>query len=362
MGIIKDLLTIMLHFTPFGFLLCAGLLFIRRKSGDKSRIMLSISFVIWGLMMLASLIYHYNDTENVRAEVFSMISLNITLFALFAMLLYPVEIVRPGSLTFKNILILFSSCLVLNFFLLLTGVEFRKFYTFGEIFPYINEYNVILRFIVTAYMLIMSFIIFYLPYKHTKSRVNLGWIRWFCAGMQVSVILYLMWIFTGSDTIRILLQTYCLIFCLIMTYQELFLRIPATIITPQQTTKTEIDNTPESRITSPLWEKLIKLLEDKSVWRNPDLTLVELASMLGTNRTTLSNIIRKEGYDGFYALINTCRIRDFIYIIEHQEINSIHETFFDVGFRSKATAIRYFRQETGTTPSEYLQKVLIKQK
>ncbi|MEG0455751.1 MAG: helix-turn-helix domain-containing protein, partial [Bacteroides sp.] len=72
-----------------------------------------------------------------------------------------------------------------------------------------------------------------------------------------------------------------------------------------------------------------------------------------------SKTIKEAGYDSFYEMVNTYRIKEFIYIIEHQKIKGIHETFFDVGFRSKATAIRNFRQQTGTTPSEYLQQILL---
>lgn len=132
---------------------------------------------------------------------------------------------------------------------------------------------------------------------------------------------------------------------------------------PQTTLTTVIthqNKIPIPENSSPLWFKLSRLFEEERVWRNPDLTLVELAAKLGTNRTTLSKLIRDNGYDGFSSLINLCRIHEFIQLIQTQEINGIYETFFDVGFRSKSTAIRYFRQVTGTTPSEYLNQTLIK--
>lgn len=94
-------LNLMLHFTPFCYLICGTLLLMRRKEGDKSRILLAISIFVWGGSMLASLIYHYNDAAHTVQPVLSMISLNITLFIYFVMLLYPIEIVNQVELLLK---------------------------------------------------------------------------------------------------------------------------------------------------------------------------------------------------------------------------------------------------------------------
>lgn len=365
MDITGQLLNMTLHFTPFTFLACAVLLIARRKDGDKSRIMLAASFIIWGVLMLGSLIYHYRNTREVEGGILSIVSLHITLFAFFSMILYPIEVINPGSITIKNILILLKSNAVLIVIILLTKPEFRELTSFGEIFQYIEEYNVWLRLAVILYTLPLSFMIFYIPYKYTRSRVNIRWIRWFCGGMMISTLLYIAWVSTGSDAVRLLMQIYCMAYCSLITYQELFLRL----ITPLANNTEDPPVVEKARAElvktshpSPLWSRLVELLNERSVWRDPDLTLVELAAMLGTNRTTLSSLIQEAGYDGFYALINTCRIKEFIYIIEHQKISGIHETFLDVGFRSKATAIRYFRQKTGTTPSVYLQRMLLNTK
>lgn len=374
MDALRPVSNIMLHFTPLVYLSCALLLFMRRKDGDTSRSMLAFSVLIWGILMLGNLVYHYNDLEGAKIDVLSIISLQITLIAFFAMVLYPAEVIASGRITIKNILILCASNVVILMIILLTQPEFRKLYSFSEIIQYIGEYNVWFRLVIALYFLPLSFIIFFVPYKHTKSRVNIRWIRLYCVGMLISTLIYIVWILTGSTNMRLVMQTYCLVYCLIITYQELYLRLPSTSQheSPVQKTGTDLPERNE-RINNPkdetaplhkplLWNKLQLLLREQQPWRNPDLTLNELASLLETNRTTLSKLIKESGYEGFNSLINTCRIREFIHIIEHQEIDSLYETFFNVGFRSKATALRYFRQETGTTPSDYLQKRLPKKK
>lgn len=364
MDMVDKILEMMLHFTPFAFIVCALLLILRRKDGDKSRIMLAVSFIIWGMLMLGSLVYHYSNAREVEGGVLSIISLHITLFAFFSMILYPMEVIYPGRMTIKNILMLLASNAVFLAIIALTKPEFRELTSLGEIFQYIGEYNVWLRLSVILYILPLSLMIFYIPYRHTRSRVNIRWIRWFCGGMMVSSLLYVIWVLTGSDLIRLFMQIYCMGYCLLITYQELYQRliVPSSDSNPVSSSveETHMELIKNSH-SSPLWNKLVESLKERSLWRNPDLTLVELATILGTNRTTLSTLIQEAGYDGFYALINTCRIKEFIRIIEHQKIDGIYETFLDVGFRSKVTAIRYFRKETGTTPSVYLQQILLNQ-
>lgn len=351
------LLSVMLHFTPLGYILCAALLSARRRDGGRSRLILAITFFFWGLIMLSNLAYHYVASEGTQFGVFSMTSLNLALFTFLLMLLYPMEMVREGGVTLDSGLVLFMPWIVLNLVLLLIQPEFSYIGSFSQITLHLSAYNVWLRLLVVVCLLVLFIVVLYISYKRMQKDVNARWVRKICTVIVINTIFFLIWIFSGSDVALLLMRLSCLLYCLIVTYQELYLRNPL----PPQSKSAPFAVTSNVRMAcpvarSPLWSKLVIMMETEKVWSNPDLTLVELASMLGTNRTTLSNLIQENGYDGFYALINTYRIREFLDIVERQEISGIHETFFDVGFRSKSTAIRYFRQQTGTSPSEYLQR------
>lgn len=354
------LFNLMLHFTPFCYIICGALLLIRRKDGDKSRILLAISVFVWGISMLASLIYHYYDTESMAQPVLSMISLNITLFVYFIMLLYPIEIVKPGMIGVKNTILLFSSWIGLNLFILIVAPDFRKLMSFQDIIQHIGEYNVLLRFAIAAYILSLSCITAFLPYKYNVSRVDIRWIRWFCFSLFISALLYTVWLLTGSNIVRLLMQITCLAYCIYITYQELYVRftLPEAqsrhINIKQNISSEELDLAP-----SELWNKLKKVMQEKEPWLNPDLTLADMVLMIHSNRTTFSRVIRANGYDGFSSFINQRRILEFIKIIETQQGIGINEAFFEVGFRSKTTALRHFREYTGMIPSEYIQKRLL---
>jgi YesN/AraC family two-component response regulator len=55
----------------------------------------------------------------------------------------------------------------------------------------------------------------------------------------------------------------------------------------------------------------------------------------------------------FSAYINSLRIEEFIQRVHSKESTNYQDIFYDVGFRSRATALRNFKQYTGKTPSEY---------
>ncbi|MEG1794387.1 MAG: AraC family transcriptional regulator [Rikenellaceae bacterium] len=351
------LLNMVLHLNAFASLLCALLLFARRKDSDKSRVILAFCYATWGVMVLASVVYHYDSVTFTINQVFSIISLNIVVLDIFIMSLYPTYVIYPGRKSIINIILIFIPYLIVNVIIWLFKIEFRELHSFNEILQYIGEYNVWIRFVFIIYMLIVILFVFYLPYRNTRSCVNLNWIRKYILGMLGIMFFYIIWLFTGTVMSNIILNAYCVVFCLIMTYQELYTRISLNVGESIEHDDANI-NAKIHADKSPLHKRLLSLLHEKPLWRDPDITITDLATMLGTNRTTLSKVIKDAGYDGFYGLINTCRVKEFIYIIEHEKIKGIHDTFYDVGFRSKATAIRYFRQQTGVTPSSYIQQLV----
>ncbi|BCS84800.1 hypothetical protein prwr041_06930 [Prevotella herbatica] len=105
-----------------------------------------------------------------------------------------------------------------------------------------------------------------------------------------------------------------------------------------------------------LCERVVIHMRRTSDYRNPDISLNSMAASLYTNRTTLSKALRELGYTNFNAYINSLRIEDFINRVKNERIYNYQDIFYNVGFRSRSTAIRNFKQYTGKTPSEYFNK------
>ena len=102
---------------------------------------------------------------------------------------------------------------------------------------------------------------------------------------------------------------------------------------------------------------LNKLMVEKLVFQNPDLTLDELAAQLLVHPNTLSQVINSIEQKNFYDYINGMRIAHFISLIsktENQKYTILHLAF-ECGFNSKAAFNRNFKKVTNLTPSEYIQ-------
>lgn len=104
---------------------------------------------------------------------------------------------------------------------------------------------------------------------------------------------------------------------------------------------------------NPLCKRILLHMNRTYNYRNSDLSLNMLASSLFTNRTTLSNALHELGYSSFNNYINTLRIEEFIQRVQNSATSNYQDVFYDVGFRSRATALRNFKQYTGKTPSEF---------
>jgi AraC-like DNA-binding protein len=86
-------------------------------------------------------------------------------------------------------------------------------------------------------------------------------------------------------------------------------------------------------------------------WREPEIDLAELARRLGTNTNYLSRALNEGLGMNFSAFINRLRVEAAQQdLLQPGEILSIA---LDVGFRSKASFNRAFKEYVGCTPSEW---------
>ena len=106
-----------------------------------------------------------------------------------------------------------------------------------------------------------------------------------------------------------------------------------------------------------LAQKLETFMGEDKPFRNPDLTLDVLAALLNVQPHQLSQVINSHVGKTFYHYINSYRIKEFLTVASQPESSKF--TYlgiaYDCGFQSKTTFNKYFKIETGKTPSEYFQ-------
>lgn len=109
-----------------------------------------------------------------------------------------------------------------------------------------------------------------------------------------------------------------------------------------------------------LWKQKIQdLIENEKIFKNPELTIVDLANKLETTISVISKTIN-QGYGiNFNDFINNYRIEAIKKSFENGEHkkSTLLGIAFDCGFNSKATFNRSFKKNTGFTPKEYLEKL-----
>ena len=98
------------------------------------------------------------------------------------------------------------------------------------------------------------------------------------------------------------------------------------------------------------------VVEREKLYLHPDLTLQELASALGTNRTYVSNYISQVIGMSFYDYINQLRIeRSALPLIDEHPEYTFEYVARQSGFASMSTFRRAFAKHAGMTPRQYVE-------
>ena len=106
---------------------------------------------------------------------------------------------------------------------------------------------------------------------------------------------------------------------------------------------------------SAVMDRLEKIMSNQKPFTNADLTLNELANSIHVSPNHLSQVINTLSGKTFYHYINTYRIGEFLKLSSLPENRKFTYQGMaeQCGFSSKTTFNKYFKLQTGKTPSEY---------
>lgn len=349
-------------------------LFACRHEGERSRIILSviILFSVFNYVPRYWAVIH----GEIPMLVVSAPMLLLALFMITSYIMYPIEVVSPGWLNFKHIILLYLPVGVLYGIWLITlwaGVEYTPYGSLQEMLPYAGDFNVWFRLALCLLILCPVFFIFFVPYTKKYCNTNNKWKWEYTIILSINTIAFLLTLWVRNIIINTAYYYISVGCSLIIAYMELSVRFIRNPISensfPEMPSKTfnevvyQSESTTSSKLyadleknKSELFNKLDEYMKRNAAWRDPDLTLSKLSSMMNTNRTTLSLAIQKSEYGNYTTYINKLRFDDFVYCVTSNCSGNFQEAFYDAGFRSRATALRNFRQMTGMTPTEYFIK------
>lgn len=361
-------LTLTLHFSS-AICLVMGVLLWVESHDNRARRLLGISMTVFGFSFLIRIF-----TQEIM-EAFEGIlpTRNLAGGCLLAFLLslYPLEVVRPGWLTQRKFILLFSPWL-----LLLGGVIIYAAGGIGEtVIPSATAIPELLGhadvwFRLAFLVLIFGYIlvIYLIPLLWRKANPEAcQWLYGFIGGMLVIHMAYLLLMFTMEARWDAIHKAVVFFFVFYMGYKALFHENPSrrsvsSIGWPAETLSAEPK--PEEPATeSELWIRILACMNNGSPWMDADFLLPSLSSFVNSNRTSVSAEIRRHGFSSFNEFVSRYRIDEF-----KRQMNALpgiprRETITDAwqssGYRSYNTFYRNFCDIEGVPPSEYLKKQIV---
>ncbi len=109
---------------------------------------------------------------------------------------------------------------------------------------------------------------------------------------------------------------------------------------------------------SKIVEKLSELFETEKIFRDPELSIKTLGSMLKVSGHQLSEIMNKNLNTNFRTYINCYRIDEACLLLLEKPEESILNIAYEVGFNSKTPFNTFFVKRKGMVPSEFRKRNL----
>lgn len=131
--------------------------------------------------------------------------------------------------------------------------------------------------------------------------------------------------------------------------------IAETVAEPQPVAEQPVEPEPEElklQQEAAFAERMYLLFEMEHVYLNPRLRLSELATLLGTNRTYLSQYFNQNCESTFYDFVNDYRIHHAKLLL-HSTDDTLETIAMNSGFNSLSTFRRAFVQREGMSPIEF---------
>ena len=267
----------------------------RRDSKDQSRWVLSLGSLITGLMaafvILANMGMHATNAEPLLLQPWiGLVYMSMHIL----MTLYPITVVRQDWLTPSHYFLLFSPVALFAIVFFFFIGRWTPLTSPAAVWENANQIDVIVRlaslFILAPYCLIL----FWLPYNYKKSSADLKWIVGYSFGITVICAVHIVLMLTLSPILMAILPILASTFYYFSTQYELSdrLRPPYSEDDSEEETLPKPLEEPMEGVSPEfgLWSRVCQIMDKDEAWRNPDMSLVELARLSGTNITYLNRL------------------------------------------------------------------------
>ncbi|MBK8051765.1 MAG: AraC family transcriptional regulator [Saprospiraceae bacterium] len=296
---------------------------------------------------------------------------------------YIVTLTKPQDLNLK----LFLTHAALPVFILILDLPFFMLESEAKIFVFKNSgkgfENAVLisQILLSISGLIYLFLNFKLLNEHKKrvlaqfsnqENINLNWLRILIYMMAVIWIFIIFsesdpWIFSLSSIYVVVLGYFGINQVGIFTNNSVALESVNNSeviedIEPTEEKKKYAKSGLTEDAAFSLHENLKSLMQEKQLFQEAELTLVELSNYLNVHPNYLSQVINEKEEVNFYDYINGLRVEEFkrLLLLPENQKYTIIALAYECGFNSKSAFNRIFKKHTNLSPTEYMKEQGIK--
>jgi len=110
-----------------------------------------------------------------------------------------------------------------------------------------------------------------------------------------------------------------------------------------------------------IYSNIEMLMNKERLYNNPDLTLSSLSTIISVPQKYLSQVINEKTNHSFNDFINSYRIKESKKLLKESHKNrlTISEILYEVGFNTRSSFYKCFKENTGITPTEYRKKYIL---
>lgn len=341
------------------FEIAAGCIMLKkyRNNGDKAILILTIFFFCSALGAIMKIVLAGQGvSETGESPLLKPTSIFIGFSIFFFLILYPIEIMRPGWLTVRRFLIILIPYLTFTGMYLIASLSGTIFlYSTNDIIHNIDKTEVFLRIVLALIFIPYGLWVMFMESNWRKSSAPLVWMRFIVFIVMLMIVTY-----TCSRLFQIrwtmylhLILYFVLTFVIVWVEVKVRFRVPSSNVITDSKTE-DIRTLPSTKDTmEALKERLRSSMDNPDIWQNPNLTRDDLCRLLGTNSNYLQKAIKASGYQSYSDMINRIRVNYVCNELKSGSQDNIQDIFYRAGYRSRVTAWRNFTSITGTSPASW---------
>lgn len=336
-------LTKFAHGLSTAFFIYFGINLVFFRETNRPLRILGFLFCLWALQDIKDLLLYVDAIAD--SPYYSTLLLSIDIWAVPFCALFLLEILSPGFVSLKQVLLFEVPSILFSVAYAITGLS--------EVY--------LASLVYTALFSLAVVIVIVLKVRRYNRYVRDNYsyiedinVRWLMKSMAVLAMCLLFWLYTCTH-VSYWDDLFYYIFSTLLWAVVLYYSLRQEWIADKQGSE------PCGKEDEPLYNgyssmavKLDEYIRREEVYLNPKLSLTDLAVDLGTNRSYLSNCLNSELGLTFYDYINSFRLEKAKEILECPDFEgSIELVAEQCGFNSVSTFRRSFQKKYNCTPSRY---------